>query len=665
MQQLKTKTRSLYSFDTFDTLVTRKTATPSGIFYLMQELLKNNTNYSSYLRENFKTIRYETEAFVRENFSRLKQWQDISFDDIYNRIQINHSLTDSETQYLKDLEIQCEIENLLPVDENINKLKKIISSGNNVILISDMYHSEDTLRKILSNIDSVFSNIKIYVSSEYKKSKAKGDLYKFIKSEYNPVTWEHCGDNISSDYSKAAKHKIKPYLYKYVKLKKYEEETLKNDDLTKEYVIGTAKNLRLHSNNKNYNFGASFAGPILYQFINWIIECSLKSGIEHLYFIARDGYVPKLIADVIINEKNLPVKTHYIYGSRKAWRIPTEKTVDEFITYILNEYITKLSGKFISKRLGISYAEYEKFTNKKCDNKFIKPKIQKEICEKLLNDNSFKALLIEKYKQKSNLLLKYLEQEIDISKNNFAFVDLNGSGRTQDMLVNLLSNLKDVSINTFYFCTELNLSEYKNSIKKIFMSSARYRHFWVELLCRNPDGQTIGYKEEDGIIKPVFESVNPQKLLNWGYNDYIKGILDFTKQFIKIQKNIPQLSKIDFYYTYFDFIMKNIDIETAEILGSIPYADVGNEKLAKECAPKYNLLSFILACTIYKKQNNELLFISKARSTKVVKNLINIKNEYKSYRKFVFDIYIHKKKKEAYICIFGKKFDLYKFGYKG
>ena len=202
---INTNTEKLYSFDIFDTLITRKTATPAGIFYLMQELLKNNTNYSLYLRENFKDIRIQTELFVREVLTRTKKWNDITFDDIYKRIQINYSLTDDETDFLKKLEIQCEIENLIPIGENINKLKKLISSGNQVILISDMYHSEKTLRHILTNLDPIFNNIKIFISSEYKKTKAHGDLYRHIKTELNPQKWEHCGDNICADFSNAKK----------------------------------------------------------------------------------------------------------------------------------------------------------------------------------------------------------------------------------------------------------------------------------------------------------------------------------------------------------------------------------------------------------------------------------------------------------------------------
>lgn len=295
---INTNTEKLYSFDIFDTLITRKTATPAGIFYLMQELLKNNTNYSLYLRENFKDIRIQTELFVREVLARTKKWNDITFDDIYKRIQINYSLTDDETDFLKKLEIQCEIENLIPIGENINKLKKLISSGNQVILISDMYHSEKTLRHILTNLDPIFNNIKIFISSEYKKTKAHGDLYRHIKTELNPQKWEHCGDNICADFSNAKKNNISPYLYNYIKFKKYEQEALKNDNLTTEYVIGTAKNLRLNSNSEKYNFGASFAGPILYQYVNWILENALKQELN-IYILLHETVICQNLLQIL------------------------------------------------------------------------------------------------------------------------------------------------------------------------------------------------------------------------------------------------------------------------------------------------------------------------------------------------------------------------------
>ena len=653
MKTLKEKTeiKNLYSFDIFDTLVTRRTATPKGIFFLMQELLKNNNDFSVYLRENFKNIRCETEDFVRELMFKRNNYQDITFDEIYERIQINHSLTDKQTDYLKNLEIQCEINNLIPIDENINKIKELVNRNCKVILISDMYHSESTLRKILSNIDPVFNNIEIFVSSQYRKTKSRGGLYKLIKVQLKPEFWEHSGDNRYADYASAKHFKIKANLYKYPTFKGYEKEALKENNLSTEYIIGTAKNLRLKSNNSKYDFGASFAGPILYYYVDWIIESALKSNIEHLYFIARDGYIPKLIADIIIKGKNLQLKTHYLYGSRKAWRVPAEKTVDQFITNIFQEYFNLFSPEFLCERLGINPGELKQYTGLDYNAKILRNKKRKKLFNKLIDDADFKTFLINKHKPKADLIVSYLKQEIDITKNNFAFVDINGTGRTSDIIAELLQT----SIQTFFFCSDKNLTEKPESIKRIFMCSCKYKHFWLELLCRTPDGQTIGYKDINERIEPVLEQVNPEKLIKWGYNDYLKGILDFTNKFF----NLKIKPDIDFYCRYFDYVMNSIDKETAEILGSIPYCATGDETKAEECAPSYNFLSFLFC------KKPELLFISSARSTKPAQILIKCKTKYKSFRKFLVNIHFHKKKNEAYLCILGIKIDLAKFIFRG
>ena len=49
----------------------------------------------------------------------------------------------------------------------------------------------------------------------------------------------------------------------------------------------------------------------------------IRDRYETLYFVSRDGYHLKRIADEIIKMKNIDIKTKYIYASRRAWRIPS------------------------------------------------------------------------------------------------------------------------------------------------------------------------------------------------------------------------------------------------------------------------------------------------------------------------------------------------------
>ena len=54
----------MYSFDIFDTLITRATAEPKGIFKLMQEIMREKGGYPPFLTENFYELRVGAEELA-------------------------------------------------------------------------------------------------------------------------------------------------------------------------------------------------------------------------------------------------------------------------------------------------------------------------------------------------------------------------------------------------------------------------------------------------------------------------------------------------------------------------------------------------------------------------------------------------------------------------
>jgi HAD superfamily hydrolase (TIGR01549 family) len=306
----------LYSFDVFDTLITRTTGRPDGIFCLMQDtLLKDpHTTIPSFVKENFYYVRRQSEAYLR-NFLNV---QEILLDDIYRLIGVNNQLSNTQINYLKDLEINTEIKNSVGIQVNIDRIKMLIQDNKKVILISDMYHTSATITKILCAIDDIFHNIPIYVSSEYLKTKSSGELYKLIheKEKIDYSEWTHTGDNFVSDVSMPKSFGIHSTQCKSELLKPYEKEIINNNAYI-QVSIGAAKNARLFdcNNNPKMEFGASFGGPLFFPYVNWVLQESIEENIRHLYFVARDGYILKKIADIIIEHKKYNLQTHYIYGS--------------------------------------------------------------------------------------------------------------------------------------------------------------------------------------------------------------------------------------------------------------------------------------------------------------------------------------------------------------
>lgn len=120
-----------FSFDVFDTLMTRRTAVPDGIFALMQDEIIHNKCYQDlppYVRENFYTLRREAESYAKKIY-KTPENQEITFDQIYDVIAFNNGLTDKQKKQIQFLELETEKNNLIPIEGNIQKLKILLSQG--------------------------------------------------------------------------------------------------------------------------------------------------------------------------------------------------------------------------------------------------------------------------------------------------------------------------------------------------------------------------------------------------------------------------------------------------------------------------------------------------------------------------------------------------------
>ncbi|MBO6273908.1 hypothetical protein J6O48_14215 [bacterium] len=667
---INTKTDILYSFDIFDTLVTRRVAEPIGIFAIMQKIIAEKTNFNDFIKHNFCKIRIGAEEFARFLSFQQEKCHEIKFDDIYRIIQNNCNLSVEEINFLKELELKTEIQNLVPIDKNLSKLKELINSNKRVVLISDMYFSKEYLQKILVNIDSVFGDITIYSSSDYKVSKADGDLYKIVRDIENVEykNWTHYGDNKQSDVKRAKSYGINAIHTPQNKLTKYEEKLLKENEYNADIqaIIGSsklAKQKRTGKNTDKYDFGASFAAPILYNYVDWVLNESLKRGFKTLYFVARDGYVPKVIADIIIEQKNLPIKTKYIYGSRLTWRVLTESDYDMLVSRTFEEYRDRLTPEFLAYRFGITADAMKKMLSLPTVKTKINHSQATKFVEKLKQDNSIKQLLLEASKKKVEILKKYLIQELDFSEDNFAFVDLHGSGRTQDCLAEIMNEIKPCKICSFYLSnSELKKSDI--SEKMSYFATLKYMSHWVELLCRTTDGQTIGYKQnENGQIVPITEEGNGKAMEKWGYYEYLEGIKTYTYNMQKLSAGSNlSFNTLDLYCSYFDYLLNgDLDKPTANILGDIPFLSIGNEdEKVFVAAPRIRTWRVLLNFVLCKKPTtmSEFPYISVARSSTVSQKLQKLIEDCPTLQKFLFNVYVHKKQRKAYIRIFGIKISI-------
>ncbi len=569
----------LYSYDIFDTLITRKVATPHGIFALMQSRLISSGEYDDipgYLRNNFFNIRIASEWHAGKR-AREMGLRDITIDEIYDVLGKAYGLNAKNRMKLMWLECMTERDQMVAIPDKTDEVFALKTEGNRVVLISDMYLKETMIRDILVSVDARFKDIPIYVSSEFRKRKDSGELFLAVKDEEKVdfLDWIHTGDNPNSDVRIPESLGIHTKSARGRKFLPIEKALLNkhDDDVYLQRLIGNSACLRQlrdigHASNPlAFAYGTFYLPMITDGYIKWVLDQAEKQGIETLYFVARDGYLLKEMADWRIKKRNLSIKTRYIYGSRLTWRIPALSEENWIIKTICGtsdsvKYNTALdmAGVF-----GMDTDEFSRFLPKDVDEHTILGTPGKQyVAEYLENNAEFKKYLLESRAEDRRKMKAYLLQEINMNEN-FAFVELFGGGITQYQMAVVLYELgvsrtlnfyyhlsRDFSSEICEFQTYLPMGEKETSLLERFLSA--------------PHGRTIGYEEVDGgTLKPVLDKES-EVLSEYGHKDMRAGF----EAFIENYDGIEVTPSVDVIEDFENYIKTEPDEDLLMFIGDMP-----------------------------------------------------------------------------------------------
>ena len=277
---------SVISFDVFDTLLLRVSGSGIALF----RALEKKYNCQGFATERVKA---ENRARVQKNSG------EITLQDIYKNIL---------PKYQNELEHELEMERLLcfPNEEFSDFFEKCKAEGKRIIAISDMYLPQSFIAKLLKN--SGYEVDAVYVSSEFAKTKAKGDLFAYIREvEKGPIL--HIGDNYKSDILSAKRNGFSSVLYT--------RQNSKNFLSPKKDVLA----LKIHNGllffrdsfaNFYEKIGYVFGGPIALSYSNFIAREFKANGLDMLLFTARDGWILQKIFSKYFPE----ITTSYVYLNR-------------------------------------------------------------------------------------------------------------------------------------------------------------------------------------------------------------------------------------------------------------------------------------------------------------------------------------------------------------
>lgn len=508
---------TLYSFDIFDTLIGRTTLRPKGVFRYVQEKMKGSgENYPSYVKQFFGDIRVWAEQNCREYYRKsqlLRQTDhiEITFDMIYDRIQELYGLSDEQKKQLQEWELECEYQTSVPCRDKIEMAKSLHEKGETVVLISDMYLPERMVKKLLAKADPFLAELPLFLSSEYGVQKSTKKLYVelYHKLDYRFGKWIHYGDNPKADGKMPKRLGIETVNHDLPELDPYEEELNHFLNTYDAYQISALfSRFRMEEHTSQEIFVYCYVSLYLAPYVDWAIDHAIKNGIQTLYFISRDGHYLKLIADAIISTKKLNIKTKYIYGSRRAWRIPSQigKIDEEFFSDFGN-FSDIINFDMLLTAADISEQEFLKMFPelhflKENSKNFSKNK--KLVRTTLANSQQYRKYLLEKAAEEREPVLRYLRREIDFNEK-YAFVEYWGRGYTQTCLARLIweaSGTQDD--NLFYYARSIYPSQ-GHFIRYNFSPNTSSLIFVEAFFANMPYKSIERYEIKDDQIYPVIE----------------------------------------------------------------------------------------------------------------------------------------------------------------
>jgi predicted HAD superfamily hydrolase len=532
LEKLDNDNIKVISFDIFDTLFFRKCLLPENIFEVVGNV--------KYVRKYFDTANtFKKYRMYAEKNARIthKNKQEITLDEIYEEFFIPKRIKEK----IKQIELNIEKEFLVVNYDLVQWIDFAVDKGKKIILISDMYLNQEQLKftclKKLKNIEKIS---KIYVSNEYKLTKAKGDLFLKVLEEENIKCNEilHIGDNKISDNLIPKTLNINTLYYGFSEKQEMAldyERTYVNIDIMKG---NNARKLAMMRNpyeesfeNFYFDFGASIFGPIFFEFSHWLNDLSKSHKIEQYNFIMREGFIFEKFFKKLFPEK----RTNLVYASRNS-------------TFPMTLDLDNISSVLLGTQRAFSINDlYEESLQISIKNKKVLP-YKNELLSKAssinIEGNTLYEIIVEDlFLRKDEIVKKNNEQKgfikeyftnLNIDKNSI-LIDFGAGGTILNRIREILPKKQNPKIYALFFQNERGYKLQSKNQTLSFLPYTKKSSESIETIARSPEifeillnldlETTINYsKIEDKIVPNTFLPFSNRDTICRIKDSFLEGI---------------------------------------------------------------------------------------------------------------------------------------------
>lgn len=525
----------IISFDIFDTLIFRPFSEPTDLFYFLGEKLGIL---------NFKQLRMQAEQEARKHCHKENGHYEITLADIWETLE---KLCGNVAANGMETEIQLEKQFCYANPFMKRVFEELQKQGKKILIVSDMYLPAAVLEEILlANGYSGYE--KLYVSCEYGKNKAGGELYELVKQE-NPGRMVHIGDNPHSDVAMAKKAGIAAKHYPNIN---------RNSLLYRSYdmspMVGGAYrgivNNKLYSGmevySQEYEYGFIYGGLFVTGYCAFIHEYCRNHQVDKVLFLSRDGDILKQVYDMLYPEEN----TEYVYWSRRAATklMAGEDRYDYFRRFLyhkVNQSITvksilaSMELEFLLERLPKGLFWEDELTDRNVDS--LKEFLEQYWSE-VQNAYSGEQKAAEQYYRKVLADCRHVAA-VDIGWAGSGAVALNHLAQNVWKIpceitgllagTNTVYNAEPEASETFLQSGKLVSYLYSQSFNRDLLKkhdpNRNYNVYW-ELLLSSPTPQFHGFQwnDKEDTVQFVFGEYDANQE---GIKQVQQGILDFVSDY--------------------------------------------------------------------------------------------------------------------------------------
>ena len=595
-----------WTFDIFDTLVTRAVPAPVQVFDLLEMQVGDQLN----IPVGLASARKACEVMARQD---LAKGEDTTLECIYAKMAEQYALSRSDVVSLIEKEIELEYELSRPHQEGMDLLKQARDEHAFLGYISDMYLPQDAVVRLLQKHDIWNNGDKLWISSVEKKTKSSGLLFEEVEKQAGVArdSWIHVGDNVRSDINVPMQMGITSVAVSKPLTEKRSQELRGRNPYDTLLARGAVTVARRHAYAGEvdddkvgiWDLASDIGGPLVYWLVNRVIEEAIKEGKTDLWFLARDGQVMWRIAKRIVAHKGIQLGVHYVAASRQAVHMPALRSFGDSERKWIFSYVDQLTVDDLVARLHLEGETAEIFRDAIAGEGVpLEGDIASWIDQiwTVMQSAQLSGIILDRAKELRQEAVRYFCQ-FD-GGGNIGIVDIGWGGNLQASLQSILQDepvsdsLKGWYLGLWMINEQVDPSRVR---ALLFGPDDNKLQQWkrmiplFELFFSGTHPGIHGYVErEDGSVDGMYaseESWSAQK--SWGIQELQDAIVHSASELLK--ENV-ELAEESVRQVVYQFGMSPTKEET-EVLASWPCQSEQNTSSSQPFLPRYSLGDMIWA----------------------------------------------------------------------